>query len=416
MNIVIINHYAGGTRFGMEFRPFYLAKEWVKTGHNVIIVAASYAHLRSRQPEVNGPVTRENVDGVDYLWLKTNQYHGNGLARILSMLIFITRLYFIKKQLRTFKPDLIIASSTYPMDSFPAKWLSVRLKCKFCFEVHDLWPLSPIEFGGYSKWHPFIMLVQWAEDYAYRHADFVVSLLPAAKSYMISRGMKEEKFTYIPNGIALEEWNEKGGAVPDQHASLIKDLKRENKFVVGFAGSHGIANSLNSLISACNFMDKDIAVVFIGEGPEKKNLIKQAKDEGHNNVYFLPAVSKTVIPALLKEFDALYVAFQKQSLLRFGISPNKMFDYMMAQKPIIQAIEAGNNMVRDYDCGIDVTPEDPEAIAKGIIALRNMPSEQRLQMGKNGLKAVLAFHNYKILAQKFLDKLSKEKIKPMVTE
>ncbi|MEX1238370.1 MAG: glycosyltransferase, partial [Cyclobacteriaceae bacterium] len=182
MNIVIINHYAGGTSFGMEFRPFYLAKEWIKLGHKVIIVAGSFAHLRSRQPEINAAVTHETIDGADYLWLRTNRYDGNGLGRIFSMLLFTIRLYLLKNKLEYFKPDLIIASSTYPMDSFPSRWLAKKFGAKFCFEVHDLWPLSPMEFGNYSKWHPFIMIVQWAEDYAYKHADFVVSLLPAAKS------------------------------------------------------------------------------------------------------------------------------------------------------------------------------------------------------------------------------------------
>lgn len=402
MNTVIINHYAGGPRFGMEFRPFYLAQEWIKLGHRVIIVAGTYAHLRSRQPVTNCRLTHECVDGVNYLWLKTNKYHGNGFARIVSMLIFTFRLYSIKKELQAFQPDLIIASSTYPMDSFPASWLSRKLKAKFCFEVHDLWPLSPIEFGKYSKWHPFIILVQWAEDFAYRNADFVVSLLPAAKSYMVSRGMTAEKFLYVPNGIALEEWNETE-AIPKEHESLLRRLRNEKQFIVGYAGSHGIANSLNSLISACRFLS-NVSIVFIGDGPEKKNLIRQAKEEGFQNVHFLPPVTKKSIPPLLREFDALYVAFQKQSLLRFGMSPNKMFDYMMAQRPVIQAIEAGNNIAREYNCGIDVEPENPKAIAKGIETLQKMSPEDRNTLGRNGKAAVLAFHNYKVLAKQFLSK------------
>lgn len=404
MNIIIVNHYGGGKSFGMEFRPYYLSKEWVKLGHKVIIIAASYSHLRSKQPMTQGNVSRENVDGVDYLWLKTNTYHGNGVARILSMLIFTLRLFRIKNELKNFNPDLIIASSTYPMDSFPVYWLAKKFKAKFCFEVHDLWPLSPIEFGGYSKWHPFIMMVQWAEDFAYKHADFVVSLLPAAKSYMISRGMQPDKFIYIPNGIAVNEWNETG-ALPIEHLTLLEKLKNEQKFIVGYAGSHGIANSLDSLISANRFLDKDIALVFVGDGPEKKNLIKQVKGEGKKNIYFLPPVLKDSIPALLKECDVLYVAFQKQSLLRFGMSPNKMFDYMMAQKPIIQAIEAGNNMVKEYSCGIDVEPENPQAIAHGINILKKMPSQKRIEMGQNGKKAALKFHDYKMLSQQFLNRV-----------
>ena len=97
MNIVLVNHYAGGKQFGMEFRPYYLAKEWKKQGHNVLIVAASYAHLRSKQPQVNGTASRETIDGIEYLWLKTNTYQENGVKRIINMMIFVYRLFFILK-------------------------------------------------------------------------------------------------------------------------------------------------------------------------------------------------------------------------------------------------------------------------------------------------------------------------------
>lgn len=371
-------------------------------GHRVVIVAASYAHLRSKQPETKGVVTKQNLDGVDYIWLKTNRYHGNGLARIINMLIFTFRLLGLKRILKEFEPDLFIASSTYPMDCYPAKRLAKKSHAKFCFEVHDLWPLSPIEFGGFSKWHPFIMIVQWAEDFAYKHAHFVVSLLPKAKSYMVSRGLKPEKFFYIPNGIAVEEWDSKT-PIPTSHSDILNKLKKENKFIVGYAGSHGIANALDALVEASDKLPEDVAIVLVGSGPVKDSLIEKVNKEKLANVFFLPAVSKNSIPDLLGKFDALYVAFQKQSLLRFGMSPNKMFDYMMAEKPIIQAIEAGNNMVRDYACGIDVEPENPAAIAEGIEKLKNMPVAARMELGKSGKTAVLRSHDYKILCQQFIE-------------
>src|SRR5687768_11908263 len=99
MNIVIINHYAGGKRFGMEFRPYYMAKKWKKAGHNVLIVSASFAHLRSVQPVVTKSHAKEVIDGVDYLWIKTNEYKGNGLSRILSMLSFTRKLYSLHRHL-----------------------------------------------------------------------------------------------------------------------------------------------------------------------------------------------------------------------------------------------------------------------------------------------------------------------------
>ena len=85
MNIVIVNHYAGGPSFGMEFRPYYLAREWMRKGHRVLIVGASFSHLRTDQPEIVTALKYENIDQVEYLWLRTNRYFGNGIGRILSI-------------------------------------------------------------------------------------------------------------------------------------------------------------------------------------------------------------------------------------------------------------------------------------------------------------------------------------------
>ncbi len=146
-----------------------------------------------------------------------------------------------------------------------------------------------------------------------------------------------------------------------------------------------------------------MVLVLVGGGQEKENLIKYVYKKDIANVYFLPPIDKLAIPNLLKEMDVLYIGLQKQSLFRFGISPNKMFDYMMAAKPIIQAIDAGNNLVREADCGIDVEPDNVSEISKAIWTLKSMPEEERRRLGENGKKFVLSNHTYQVLGKRFLD-------------
>ena len=118
MNILLINHYAGSDKYGMEYRPYYLAREWVKLGHNVTIVGASFSHLRNKQPACR----EEIVDGIHYVWLPTNSYKGNGIGRILNMGLFVLQLFFRQSHiLSDFIPDVVIASSTYPLEIFPEK-------------------------------------------------------------------------------------------------------------------------------------------------------------------------------------------------------------------------------------------------------------------------------------------------------
>ena len=203
MNILLINHYAGSPDYGMEFRPYYMSREWMKVGHRVLIIGASYSHLRKQQPSAE----KEMIDAVDYRWVKTLTYKGNSVGRIVSMGQFVGKLYMnYKRYLSDFAPDIVIASSTYPLDIYPAKRIAKHYGAKLIYEVHDLWPLSPMELGGYSENHPFIKVMQKAEDDCYKYVDAVVSMLPKAEEHMRERGLKAGKFHCVPNGIVLEDW------------------------------------------------------------------------------------------------------------------------------------------------------------------------------------------------------------------
>lgn len=385
------------------FRPYYLAREWIELGHSVTIVGATYSHVRSKSP----PHGEEIWHGIRYTWIKTRKYNGNGLCRMIAMLQFVVKTWLRARRIATkFHPDVVIASSTYPLDVYPARKLARLADAKFCFELHDLWPLSPIELGGYSRHHPFIKIMQKAEDYYCKHADKVISIIPLAQEYLISRGMNKDKFYHIPNGIDLEEWNNQQ-ALPDELARETKNLKTKYDFLIAYAGAHGLANSLTTLLEAADRLsNKGVAIVLVGGGPEKESLMKEAKYKNLTNVYFFNTISKKQIPSFLSQFDALFIGLKKESLFRFGISPNKIFDYMMAAKPIVQAIDAGNNLVMEADCGLYAEAENPDAIANAILHLKSLPEQERSRLGKNGREFVLKNHTYSVLARSFLEALA----------
>jgi glycosyltransferase involved in cell wall biosynthesis len=392
----------------MEYRPYYLAREWVRMGHRVIIVAASFSHLRSKQPMVNGNISEELIDDIQYIWIKTPSYKGNSIRRVQNMLTFVGKLIALSRKLsKKFKADVVIASSTYPLDIYPAYLIAHFAKAKLIFEVHDLWPLTPIELGKMPKWHPFIIMMQITEDFAYRKVDRVISILPKALDYMVSRGLAPEKFVYIPNGIDIDEWQSFNALLPPQHQENIERLKQERKFLICYAGSHGITSALEYFVeSAVYLKDLPIALVLVGQGPEKEKLQKYVVENNLNNVIFLPPVSKNFIPNLLSKMDILYIGWRRSPLYRFGVSPNKLFDYTMAGKPIIHAIEAGNDLVRESGCGISIPPEDSCAIAEAIKKLMSMPSSEREGIGRRGKEYVIDNHDYKILAKRFLEAIN----------
>ena len=409
MNILLINHYAGSLQHGMEYRPYYLAREWVRLGHRVRIVASSRSHIRAQAPQMRGAARLdETIDGIEYTWFDTPAYAGNGSARAMNMAAFIFRLTRDARQLAlSFRPDVVIASSTYPLDIWPARRIARLARARLAFELHDLWPLSPMELGNYSRWHPFIMLLQAAENYACRHADAVVSILPKVRDHLEEHGMARHKLHIVPNGADPAEWLAEPPELQGDAGATLADLRARGKFIVGYAGTHGTANSLGTLLgAAAQLAGERAAFVLVGGGPDKARLQAQARDMGLSNVYFFDPVAKQQVPALLQCFDVAYIGWPRQPLYRFGISPNKLIDYMMAARPILHSVDAGNDPVADAGCGLTVAPEDPSAVARGVLNLMSMPAAERIALGQRGKIYALRNLSYPVLGERFLNILA----------
>jgi glycosyltransferase involved in cell wall biosynthesis len=412
VNILLINHYAGSPRDGMEYRPYYLAREWVRLGHRVQIVAAAFSHVRTRQPRMPTDPTRaldEVIDGVAYRWLPAPRYRGNGLARVRNIWAFLRRLWREAPALvREFAPDAVIASSTYPMDIWVARRVARLGGARLVYEVHDLWPASPVELSGMPRWHPFILLCQKAENDAYRDADVVVSMLPKVAEHMRAHGLDLRKLAIVPNGIAVQDWQGTPQPLDPGLAAQLNARKASGRAIVGYAGSHGLPNALDVLLDAAALMrHSPVDFVLVGAGHEKSRLARRIRDEGLTHVLMHEPVAKAQIPALLRLFDIAYIGWQRVPIYRFGIAPNKLMDYMMAGCVVLHSVEAGNDPVAEAGCGVTVAPESAQAVADGVQRLLACTPQQRQDMSERGRAFVLAHHTYDVLARRFIDALSR---------
>ncbi len=403
VNILLINHYAGSPSLGMEFRPYYLAREWVRAGHRVQIVAADHSHVRAVQP----PAGDSMVEGIHYRYYATPAYQGNGLGRVKNIWAFLRRLWAdTPRLLAEAKPDVVIASSTYPMDIWVARRLARRAGAKLVYEVHDLWPLSPIELSGLSRRHPFIVLCQAAEDTAYRDADVVVSMLPKVHGYMASRGLDLKKLHIVPNGIALDEWEGEPAPLREDAARALAAAHAQGT-VVGYAGSMGEPNALDVLLDAAALLrEAPFRFVLVGSGHEQARLAARVAAEGLANVTMLPPIAKAQVRGFLAQVDIAYIGWQRVSLYRFGIAPNKLMDYMRAARPVLHSVEAGNDPVAEAGCGLTVPPQDPAAVAAGLRQLAALPAAERAALGERGRAFVQAHHTYPVLARRFIEAVS----------
>ena len=406
MKILLLNHYAGSPAHGMEYRPYYLAREWTRMRHHVRIVAASYSHVRAKQPHMEGEGSSfETIDGIDYQWFPTPPYQGNGLGRMRNIWSFLRQVWRAGDALvNETQPDVVIASSTYPMDFWVARYIARKVRAKLVFEVHDLWPLSPIELSDMSPWHPFALLCGTAEKAAYRDADVVISMLPKVHGHMASRGLDLKKLTVVPNGISPDDWQGEPQPLRDDVALALRLAREAGQTVVGYAGSMGLPNALDTLLDAAALMRNDaIQIVMVGDGHERARLARRVTDENLAHVTLLPPIPKAQIPSFLLAIDIAYIGWQCTPIYRFGIAPNKLMDYMMAGCAVLHSVEAGNDPVAEAGCGLTVPPESPAAVADGLRRLAALPAQERRAMGEHGRAFVQANHTYPVLAQRFID-------------
>ncbi len=403
MNILYVEHYAGSDRYGMEFRPFYLAREWAKAGHAVTIVAADYSHLRRENPAVKDDFAEETDSGVRYVWVKTRPYRRNDLFRVANMLGFVRKVAKHAEALcARYAPDVIVHSSTYPMDVTAAQAIAACCGAPVFYEIHDLWPLSLLAMAPrISAKNPVIRYVQKAEDTCYREDDGVITLLPGAERHVRERGFAHIPVHYIPNGVVLPP--PPAEPLPGALADFFARQKAEGRFVVVYAGGHARSNALDCLVEAAALLPPECSLVLVGRGDQKERL--RQKGKGLSNLFFFDALPKAQVPSLLQAADALYLGAKDSPLYRYGVGMNKMFDYMLAVKPVLCGVRSPDSPLELSGCALMLPPEDAGALAAGIRTLAAMGEQQRAAMGRAGAEYVRRHHDYRLLAAQMAEVL-----------
>lgn len=390
--VVFVNHNAGSPIYGPNLRTYYAAKHLVLQGYSVHVFSGSFSHKYMTMPKTSGKVTCENIDGINYYWIKTIKYNSL-ITRIISFHQFSSMLYrAVIENVRSMQA--IICSSPPPVSVKICYKLARKYNARFIFDVRDLWPLTILEMNPLSKFNPYVVYIGHLEKYAYTHCDCVVSALPCAENYMIDNGLPNDRFISVENGTEISE------SYPVSEHDLPVDtreaLTSNKQFVVGYAGAFDRDNDLETLIDAAALLrNQDIEFVLVGKGEGRKRLA--AKASGLSNVFIVSPVRSDQVPWVLARFDACYMGLKAKSIFQYGVSMNKIFEYMRASRPIISAIDAGNDIVSDSGCGMTVSSEDPQAVADAVKNIANMASQERRTLGQRGLAYLEKNHTYDVL-------------------
>jgi glycosyltransferase involved in cell wall biosynthesis len=393
-HVWMLNHYAlepggaGGTRH------YNLAEHLLAHGWRASVLAASVELNSGRQRLASNEKYRLQVFGrVPFLFVRTPQYKGNGGGRMLNMLCYAWRVWLPATTRSLDKPDAVIGSSVHPFAALAGALLARRHHVPFIFEVRDLWPQTLIDLGRLREGSLVAVIMRRLERWLYRRATRIVVLLPRAVDYIAPLGIPAERIVWIPNGVNIS-----GFPAPAPKKHDVGDV-----FTLMYFGAHGQANGLDNILQAMKLVNQRVGVEaiilrLIGDGPMKAALQEQSVKLGLTNVTFEKPVPKTSIPALAADADAFVFNLIDAPVFKYGISSNKLFDFMAGARPVIFCCTASNNPVEDAQCGLTVKPGDPGALADAIVAVATTTSSQRETWGLRGRHHIEQQYGFDALA------------------
>ncbi len=347
-------------------------------------------------------IKHEDTIDVNYIFVKAREYVGNGKKRILNMLDFYNNVQksAIDYSKKHGKPDVIYASSVHPLTLVAGIKLAKKFGIECICEVRDLWPESLIDYGMIKEKSIICKLLRIGEKYIYKRADKLIFTMEGAYDYITERKWKKsiprDKVFTVNNGVDLEtfDFNKEQYTIDDE------DLNSD-KIKIVYTGAIRKVNNVGLILDVVKQI-KDERIVFLiwGDGDELEALKSRIDEEKISNVVFKGRVDKKYIPYITSKADYNIAHNNPSNLFRFGISFNKLFDYLAAEKPVIIDFQCNYNPCDKYNASINVETNEIEKLSHKIEKLADVDNEDRAKMGDNARKAVEEEYSYEKLAMK----------------
>jgi glycosyltransferase involved in cell wall biosynthesis len=394
VKVWLVNQYALPPSASGGTRHYSLARALRQRGTEVEIFCSTRNYLTGAP--IAEPGTRDCA-GVTFTFVDTGAGRavGRRAGRLATMVGFARGLRRAARRRRD-RPDVIVGSTPSPIGAWAAAGEARRRGVPFVLEVRDLWPRTLLDVGGLSRRHPAVWIFAWLERALYRRADRIVTLLPLAERHIRSVYPAAAPVVWIPNGVDLRLVPGAVHAPPDRAG---------HAFTVLYAGAHGPANALDAVLDAAALLERRepgrFRFVLIGDGHDKPRLQARAASEGLRQVCFQEPVPKAEIYDHMARADALVVNMNRGNLYRFGISFNKLYDYLAVGRPVVSGTDAANDPVAEAGAGITVPANDAAALAGALERLAAASPSERAAMGARGRAFVAEHHDIERLAARF---------------
>lgn len=381
-------------------RTYEHSKEWVKLGAEVTVITSfpNFPYGKIYDGYKNKRIQEEYIDGIRVIRIWTYMAANKGfIRRTIDYLSYVFSSFCagIFQQ-----ADVIVATSPHFFITWAGSALSFVKRVPWIFEIRDLWPES-IKSVGMLDDGVIYNFLEKIEMRLYKSADYIVPNTDAFRKRLLDRGIPSEKISVIPNGANLELFQPQ-----EADKKLVSELNLENKFVVGYIGTIGMAHALDFMIQSIAVLnDNSFHFLFIGDGAEKDRVVNMTKELNLDNVTFIDSVPKSNIPAYLSIIDASLAPLKKNDTFKTVI-PSKIFEAGAMGIPMLLGVDGqARAIVEEYESGLYFEPENTDDF---IVKLKTLAGDKELQnrLSEGGLKLAKAYDR-KIFASKMLNVLEK---------
>jgi len=403
MHILFLTHYFPPEVNAPATRTYENARRWVKAGHRVTVITCAPNHPRGVvYPGYSNRIWQwDENDGIRVLriftYLSANKGFLKRTANYISYMISASLLCLLVQDV-----DVVVSTSPQFFCGMAGFWVSRLKRRPWILEIRDLWPESIITVDA-IKQRSIIMMLEKLESFLYLKADHIVSVTRSFKLHIEKKGVLPERISVVTNGADFDRFNPL-----HKHNVTAKAHHLENKFVVSYVGTHGMAHLLQIVLKAANLlkMEKQIIFLLVGDGAERDNLVKEKEVLGLENVLMLPQQPKEKIPEFLAASDACMILLKKSDLFKTVI-PSKIFETMAMERPIILGVEGeSKEIIEKAKSGLCIEPENHQQLAEAVLRLYNNP-ELSESLGGNGRRFVKKNFDRDKLAETYLGILQK---------
>ena len=386
MRILFLTQYCPPEVGAPQNRIFEFAKKLKEFGHEVTILTAlpNYPIGEIFEDYRGKGVVIEEIEGIKIVRTSIYATKSKSFTKRLRNYLSFTFSSVFQGSKYIDKQDVIITESPPIFLGFSGYVLAKLKKANFIFNISDLWPESAIKLGVLHN-KLFIKMAVWLEEFCYRHAAAVTCQTQGIVDDIVGRGFDKNKVHLLTNGVDTDLFKKENRDEDFRH-----EIGIENKFALCYAGIHGLAQGLQVIINAAEIVkdEENIQFVFVGDGPEKQDLINMVKEKDLKNVLFLPLQPKTNMPKIVASMDAAIIPLKKLELFK-GALPSKMFETLASEVPIILPVQGeAAKLVNNANAGIVVEPENAKEIAEAVLKLYN-DIELRKKLGENGRAYVM---------------------------